>query len=94
MISSSSRHCTAAIKKFVHLSYKFFNISDLNYIVNGVEIKLSERTRNFTDLINKNYAYKEKIKFFALNCFLEDDKAFEKLKFKTNYEDNKIINAG
>ena len=79
---------------FISLFKEYYYNKSKIFIVNGVEIKLSERTRNFTDLINKNYAYKEKIKFIALNCFLEDDKAFEKLKFKTNYEDNKIINAG
>ena len=56
-----------------------------NYTVNGKIIPLSEKTKNFNDLINKNYAYKEKIKFIALNCFLDDEKAMDKLKFKTEY---------
>ena len=73
---------------FISIFKEYYFNKNKIFIINGVEIKLSDRTRNFTDLINKNYAYKEKIKFIALNCFLEDNKAFEKLKFKTNYEEN------
>ena len=37
--------------------------------INGKFISLLDKTINFNDLIIKNYAYKEKIKFIALNCF-------------------------
>ena len=79
---------------FITLFKEYYYNKSKIFLLNNVEIKLSDRTRNFTDLINKNYAYKEKIKFIPLNCFLEDNKAFEKLKFKTNYEDNQNINTG
>ena len=75
---------------FISLFKEYYYNKQKNFIVNGVEIKLSERTRNFSDLINKNYAHKEKIKFIALHYFLEDDKAYEKLRFKTNYQDNNV----
>ena len=75
---------------FISLFKEYYYNKQKNFIVNGVEIKLSDRTRNFTDLINKNYAYKEKIKLIALNYFLEDDKAYEKLRFITNYQDNNV----
>ena len=74
--------------------FKEYYYSNKNkiYFVNGKQIIISERTKNFNDLINKNYAYKEKIKFIVLNNFFEDDRAFEKIKFKTNHEGNKDIN--
>ena len=72
--------------------YYYYNKNKI-YFVNGKQIIISDRTKNFNDLINKNYAYKEKIKFIVLNNFFEDDRAFEKIKFKTNHEDNKGINS-
>ena len=53
--------------------------------INGKFISLLDKTINFNDLIIKNYAYQEKIKFIALNCFLDDEKAMDKLKFKIEY---------
>ena len=72
--------------------YYYYNKNKI-YFVNGRQIIISDRTKNFNDLINKNYAYKEKIKFIVLNNFFEDNKAFEKIKFKTNHESNKEING-
>ena len=63
--------------------YYYFNNNKKNFIVDGIKIPISERTKTFHDLINKNYSYKEKIKFIALNYFLEDKKALEKFKFIT-----------
>ena len=77
---------------FISLFKEYYNNKSRIYNLNGREITFSDRTKTFIDLINKNYAYKEKIKFIALNYFLEDDKASEKIKFKTNREliDNNI----
>jgi len=72
-------------KDFVSFFKDYYFNSNKNYTVNGKLIPLSDKTKNFNDLIKKNYAYKEKIKFIALNCFLDDEKAMEKLKFKTEY---------
>ena len=70
---------------FIKFFKEYYFNSNKNFTVNGKIIPLSEKTKNFNDLINKNYAYKEKIKFIALNCFLDDEKAMDKLKFKTEY---------
>ena len=71
----------------------YYNNKNKLYTVNGKQINISDKTKNFNDLINKNYAYKEKIKFIVLNNFFEDNKAFEKIKFKTDKETNNEINA-
>ena len=47
----------------------YFNKSKI-FIVNGKVIPLSLNTKTFNDLINKNYAYKEKFKTIAINYFL------------------------
>ena len=70
----------------------YYNNKNKNYIINGTQINISDKTKNFNDLIIKNYAHKEKIKLIALNNFFEDDKAFEKIKFKTSHETNNEIN--
>ena len=70
---------------FIKFFKEYYFNSNKNFTVNGKIIPLSEKTKNFDDLIKKNYAYKEKIKFIALNCFLDDEKAMDKLKFKTEY---------
>ena len=70
---------------FVTFFKEYYYNNNNNFIVNGRVIPLSERTKTFNDLINKNYSYKDKIKFIALNCFLGDEKAFDKLKFKTEH---------
>ncbi len=70
----------------------YYNNKNKFYIVNGKQINISDKTKNFNDLINKNYAYKDKIKFIVLNTFFEDSKAFEKIRFKTNQEKNNEIN--
>ena len=76
---------------FVKLFKQYFYNKDKIFIVNGKIIPLSDKTKTFNDLINKNYAYKEKLKFIALNYFLDDDKAINKYKFRT-LKDNKDNN--
>ena len=72
---------------------EYYYNKNKNYIINGREIILSDKTKNFNDLINKNYAYKEKIKFIVLNNFFEDNKAYEKIRFKTDHESNNETNT-
>ena len=68
---------------FVNLFKEYFYNKNKIFIVNGKIIPLSDKTKTFNDLINKNYAFKEKLKFIALNCFLDDDTAINKFKFRT-----------
>lgn len=49
--------------------------------VNNMEIKLSTRTKTFSDLIRKNYHYKERLQFVADNYFINNSR---KPTFKTN----------
>ena len=51
----------------------YYNKSKI-FIVNGKVIPLSLNTKTFNDLINKNYAYKEKFKRIATNYFLNNNK--------------------
>ena len=46
---------------FINFFKEYYFNNSKNYTVNGKIIPLSEKTKNFNDLINKNYAYKEKI---------------------------------
>ena len=71
--------------KFIDFFKEYYFNKKKTYIVNGEIVQNSDRTKAFDDLISKNYPHKEKIKFIALHCFLEDEKAFEKLKFKTEH---------
>ena len=72
-------------KDFVSFFKDYYFKSNKNFTVNGRLIPLSDKTKNFNDLIQKNYSYKEKIKFIALTYFLDDEKAMDKLKFKTEH---------
>ena len=63
------------MKKFMDQGYSdmfnnYYFSSDKVFIVNGKLINLSERTEIFSDLINRNYPYKERIKYVAVNYFL------------------------
>ena len=61
----------------------YFNKSKI-FIVNGKVIPLSLNTKTFNDLINKNYAYKEKFKTIAINYFLSKHKNMKKPNFIIN----------
>ena len=80
-------------QNFMTFFKEYYYNKNKNYIINGREIILSDKTKNFNDLINKNYAYKEKIKFIVLNNFFEDNKAYEKIRFKTDHESNNETNT-
>ena len=46
---------------------------DKIFIVNGKKINISEKTKIFIDLIQKNKVYKEKLFFVAKYYFLNED---------------------
>ena len=71
---------------FINFFKEYYFNNSKNYTVNGKIIPLSEKTKNFNDLINKNYAYKEKLKFVALHYFLDIDKNPNVMKFLTDTE--------
>lgn len=77
------------MKEYLHRSYLslfkeyYFNNNRI-FIVNGEIIPLSTRTKTFNDLINKNFEYKEKIKYIAINYFLNKYKRLKKPNFKIN----------
>ena len=63
------------MKDFLNQGYlemfnKYYFASDNTFIVNGRLINISERTKIFYDLLNRNYPYKERIKYVLVNYFL------------------------
>ena len=77
------------MKEFLQRSYlslfnDYYNNKNKIFIVNGHIIPLSSRTKTFCDLINKNYAYKEKIKYIVVNYILNKYKRLKKPNFKIN----------
>ena len=73
-------------KDYRSLFKEYFSNNNNVFIVNDKTIALSEKTKTFKDLINKNYAYKEKLKFVALHYFLDIDKNPNVMKFLTETE--------
>ena len=61
----------------------YYNKNKKSIKVNGKEIQLSSRTKTYNDLMEKNYRYKEKIKYVAINYFLNSYKRIKKPNFKT-----------
>ena len=78
-----------SLHKFLQTNYLdffqeyYYNTKNKKIEVNGIEIQFSIKTKTFNDLINKNYKYKEKIKYVAINYFLNNYKRIKKPKFKT-----------
>ena len=70
-------------KEYRTLFKEYFSNNSKVFIFNGKKITLSQKTRTFKDLINKNYAYKEKLKFVALHYFLDIDKNPNEMMFMT-----------
>ena len=77
------------IKIFLQTSYvslfkEYYYNKNKIFIINGRFIPLSIKTKTFHDLVNKNYAYKEKLKYIAINYFLTKFKKFKKPNFMVN----------
>ena len=68
-------------RSYVSLFKEYYYNKNKIFIINGRFIPLSIKTKTFHDLINKNYAYKEKLKYIAINYFLTKFKKFKKPNF-------------
>ena len=71
-------------RNYVSLFKEYYYNKNKIFIINGRFIPLSIKTKTFHDLINKNYAYKEKLKYIAINYFLTKFKKFKKPNFMVN----------
>ena len=78
-------------RSYLSLFKEYYYNKNKIFIVNGEIIPLSSKTKTFSDLINKNYCYKEKIKYIAINYFLNKYKKFKKPNFKVNVPNNNKI---
>ena len=83
------------LHKFLQTNYLtffkdyYYDIKNKKIEVNGIEIQLSSKTKTFNDLIEKNSNYKEKIKYVAINYFLNCYKRIKKPNFRTQIYNNK-----
>ena len=77
-------------RSYISLFKEYYYNKKKIFIVNGKTIPLSIKTKTFSDLININYCYKEKLKFVAVNYFLNKYKRFKKPNFKINVINNNI----
>ena len=65
-------------RSYMSLFKEYFYNTNKIFIVNRKTIPLSMKTKTFNDLINKNYSYKEKLKYIAINYFLNNHKKYKK----------------
>ena len=68
-------------RSYLSLFKEYFYNKNKIFFVNGKLISLSIKTRTFNDLINKNYAYREKLTTIAINFFLNHYKRYKKPNF-------------
>ena len=68
-------------RSYLSLFKEYFYNKNKIFIVNGKLVSLSIKTKTFNDLINKNYAYREKLTSIAINFFLNHYKRYKKPKF-------------
>lgn len=71
---------------YVSLFKEYYYNKDKIFVINGKIISVSNKTRTYSDLVKKNYSYKEKFKFIALTYFLDIDTKPD--LFKTEIETN------
>ena len=65
------------LKKFFELSYltvfnEYYYKNSKNFVYEGVNINISQRTKLFVDLVQKNFGAAEKMQQIALNNFIEN----------------------
>lgn len=65
-------------RNYISLFKEYYYNHNKLFIVNGKIIPLSIKTKTFQDLINKNSIYKEKLKYIAVNYFLNNHKRYKK----------------
>ena len=63
---------------YLNMFNNYYFSSSKVFIINGKLINLSERTKIFSDLLNRNYPYKERIRYVLVNYFLFDYKKMKK----------------
>ena len=84
-------------QNYLSLFKQYYYNNNKIFEVNGTVIKLSVRTKTFTDLINKNFKYKEKMKYVSINYFLNSYKRVKNQILESMYSKNKksflIINV-
>jgi hypothetical protein len=68
-------------RSYLSLFKEYFYNKNKIFIVNGKLVSLSIKTKTFNDLINKNYAYREKLTSIAINFFLNHYKRYKKPNF-------------
>lgn len=68
-------------RSYLSLFKEYYYNKNKIFIVNGKLIPLSIKTKTFNDLINKNYAYREKLTSIAINFFLNHYKRYKKPNF-------------
>lgn len=84
-----------SLHKFLQTNYLtffieyYYNSKNKKIEVNGIEIQLSNKTKTFNNLVEKNYKHKEKIKYVTINYFLNSYKRKKKPNFKTQIYNNK-----
>jgi hypothetical protein len=71
-------------KSYLSLFKEYYNSVDKIFVVNGQVIHLSTKTKIFCDLVKKNAKYKDKMKYVAINYFLNCYKRIKKPNFKTH----------
>ena len=71
-------------KSYISLFKEYYNNENKIFKVNNQIIQLSERTKTFCDLTKKNGKFTEKMKYVAINYFLNCYKRIKKPNFKTH----------
>ena len=61
-------------RSYLNLFREYYHNTNKIFIVNGRIIQLSIKTKTFGDLIEKNYKYKDKLKYIAYKFFLSWNK--------------------
>ena len=68
----------------------YYSSSNKNFIVNGKPIKVTEKTKIFSDLLRKNYSYQDRIKKVVIDYFMNDFKGKKTPNFETKKIENDI----
>lgn len=82
-------------QSYISLFKEYYSNKNKIFQVNGKIIQVSNKTKTFIDLIEKNRSYKDKLKYIAINYFLNSCKKNKKLIIKKNifntHKDNDTI---
>ena len=82
-------------QSYINLFKEYYSNKNKIFEVNGKIIQVSNKTKTFIDLIEKNRSYKDKLKYMAINFFLNSCKKNKNLVIKKNifntHKDNDTI---